>query len=97
MAALIDYTNVRNTALLIAKQKGFQVWYDRQTDEYCAEKEGWDFRSPSAAGLLGLIAIYEFKQPPAYSEYWWRVDGPELFPELPNAPEREYWPVGRPR
>lgn len=44
MAALREYSNVYNTALLILAQRGYQLWYDRQTQEYCAERGGWDFR-----------------------------------------------------
>jgi hypothetical protein len=44
MAALGEYTNVYNTALNLLVRRGYQVWYEPDTREYCAEKDGWDFR-----------------------------------------------------
>ena len=96
MAALSEHSNVYNTALLVLKRKGYQVWYNSNTKDYCAEKDGWDFMSRSPCGLLGLVAIYEIKRPSSFAEYWWREEGPELYRALPNAPEREYRPIGKP-
>jgi hypothetical protein len=94
MAALSEYTNVYNTALLVLRKKGYQLWFDQLTQDYCAEQNGWGFRSPSPCGLLGLVAIFEFKQPESYAEYWWRESGEELYERLPNAPPRPYEPIG---
>jgi hypothetical protein len=94
MASLSEYTNVYNTALLILRRKGYQLWYDPNTQDYCAEQRGWDFRSPSPCGLLGLIAIFESKHPSKFVEYWWREDGPEIYEKLPHQAEREYQPIG---
>ena len=93
MPALSEYSNVHNTALLILQQKGFQVWYDRKQDVYWAEKDGWDFMSDSPCGLLGVVAIFEHKQPSTYREYWWREDGPDVYRNLPDHPPRDYVPV----
>jgi hypothetical protein len=92
MASLSEYSNVYNTALLVLQKKGFQVWYDEQSNLYGAEKEGWDFLSESPCGLLGLVAIFEMKRPETYQEDWWREDGPDLYSNPPHAP-REYLPV----
>jgi hypothetical protein len=97
MASLIEYSNVYDTALLILEKKGYQVWYDAETQDYCAERNGWDFRSPSPCGLRGVVAIFEFKQPVQFVEYWWREEGPEVYDHLPSHPQREYQPLARPR
>lgn len=70
MAALGDAGNVQNTALSILKDKGYQIWQDKD-GEYGAEKDGWDFYAGSPVTLLGLIAIYEFKKPYQYKLDWW--------------------------
>jgi len=89
MAALSEHSNVYNTALIVLTQKGYQLWYDEGTDDYCAEKDGWDFRSPTPCGLLGLVAIFEYKRPDALTEYWWRESGPDLYGrgKLPPVPK----------
>jgi hypothetical protein len=97
MASLSEHSNVYNSALLVLKKKGYQIWYDSKTEDYCAERDGWDFRSPSPCGLLGLVAIFEFKQPAGFVEYWWREEGPEVYRDLPSQAERAYQPVGSPR
>lgn len=74
MPALSEYTNVYSTAIHILKKKGFQVWYDESSHTYWCERDGWDFRSDSPCGLLGLVAIFEEKRPKTFSEYWWRED-----------------------
>ena len=95
MAALKDYTNVWNTALSVLKQKGYQLWYDPKVEHFFAEKDGWDFLSPSPCGLLGLIAIYENEKPATFAEYWWRDERDLDFQTLPSAPV-PYRPVGKP-
>lgn len=87
MPALSEYSNVYNTALLILKAKGYQTWYDEQSEVFGAEKEGWDFLSDSPCGLLGLIAIHEHRQPEEYREYWWRIEGEDLYGQLPSRPQ----------
>jgi len=94
MAALSEYTNVYNTALLVLKHKGYRLWYDDDTNCFCAEKGGWDFMSESPCGLLGLISIFEFQRPNEWHEYWWRQEGPNLYSELPHTPP-PYEPVAQ--
>ena len=89
MPALGEYTNVYNSALNILKSKGFQSWYDKETELFCTEKGGWDFMAESPCGLLGLVAMYEFIKPEKYEEYWWRVNDEQLYDGLPRAP-KEY-------
>lgn len=93
MASLSEHSNVYNTALLILKRKGFQLWYDANTTDYCAERQGWSFRSPSPCGLLGLVAIFEERKPTGFAEYWWREEGAEIYRNLPTHPEQPYKPV----
>lgn len=84
MPVLSDYADVYNTALNILDKKGFRIWYDKKIDVFCAEKDGWDFMADSPCDLLGLIAIYEYKKPTAYKEYWWRLDDKSLYREMPT-------------
>ena len=95
MPALGEYTNVYNTALVVLRRKGYQVWSEDGGNTYCAERDGWDFRADSPTGLLGLVAIFEYRAPAAYQEYWWRerVDGAS-YRDLPDAP-KPYTPVWR--
>ncbi len=92
MAALSEYANVHNTALHVLYAKGFQVWHDKETDLYCAERGGWDFMAESPTSLLGVVAIYEYRNPSRYAEYWWREEGPADFRNLPSKP-KPYKPV----
>jgi hypothetical protein len=94
MAALSEYSNVYNTALSILRKKGYQLWYSQATGDFCAEKNGWDFMSATPCGLLGLIGIFEFKDPSEFGEYWWREEGPEDYRALPQEPERPFKRVG---
>jgi hypothetical protein len=86
MPALSEYSNVYNTALVILQKKGYRLWHNRERELYYAEKDGWDFVSDSPCGLLGLIAIFECKQPREFKEYWWVEDGPDLYGHLPGEP-----------
>lgn len=80
MPALSEYSNVYNTALNVLDKKGFSVWYNEETELFCAEKEGWDFMAESPCSLLGIIAIYEHKKPDRYHEYWWQDNDKALYP-----------------
>lgn len=84
MPALSEYSNVYNTAILILEQKGFRVWRDPETDLFCCERDGWDFMADSPCGLLGVVAIFEFKAPADFREYWWRQEGPDRYGSLPT-------------
>jgi hypothetical protein len=87
MPALSEYSNISNTALNILDKKGYQIWYDERLEMYCAEKNGWDFMADSPCGLLGLISIYEFKQPTIYKEHWWQDDDKDLLNNLRKKPK----------
>ncbi|MFO0550973.1 MAG: hypothetical protein U0271_21460 [Polyangiaceae bacterium] len=92
MPALSEYSNVYNTALLVLRAKGFQLWYDEKQARYWAEKDGWDFSADSPCALLGLVAILEFTAPSEFREYWWRLRGEDLYGNLPTEPV-DYTPV----
>lgn len=90
MPALSEYSNVYNTALLILEKKGYRLWHDPKRELYYAEKCGWDFTAPTPCGLLGVIAIFEHKNPERFVEYWWVEDGDNLYGNLPTkAPDYE--------
>jgi len=40
----------------------------------------------SPCGLLGIISIYEFKNPKKYEEYWWREEDNSLKYALSSTP-----------
>ena len=86
MPALSEHSNVYNTALVILRQKGFQLWQDEH-EQYWAERDGWDFCAESPTSLLGLVAIFEHSAPKEPTEYWWRQREPELYGRglLPRA------------
>jgi len=86
MPALSEHANVHNTMLVILQEKGYALWYDKASDLYYAEKNGWDFAANSPCSLLGLVAAFEYEHPTEYREYWWRKDEPELFRKLPSSP-----------
>jgi hypothetical protein len=87
MPTLSEYSNVYNSALLVAKNKGYDVWYNSETNFYCAQKGGWDFWAKSPCGLLGLIAMFEHLSPTEYKSYWWQVEGPDIYDDMPTAPQ----------
>lgn len=64
--------------LNILDKKGFRMWYDEDFEMYCAEKEGWNFMANSPSKLLGLVTIYECKQPVKYKNYWWKDNDIDL-------------------
>ncbi|MBD1229592.1 hypothetical protein [Xenorhabdus griffiniae] len=86
MPVLSEYSNVTNTVFNVLDKKGFNIWYDEEVNMYCAEKDGWDFMADSPCGLLGVISIYEFKQPAEYKEYWWRDEEKDLLNNLSHTP-----------
>ncbi|MFC5474361.1 hypothetical protein [Paraherbaspirillum soli] len=92
MAALSEYANVQDTALKILLKKGYQFWFDDRTELYCAEKNGWDFKAESPCGLLGIVTIYEFKNPGQYSEYWWKEEGENVFRNISHE-QPAYVPI----
>jgi hypothetical protein len=92
MASASEYSNMYNAAINIIHAKGYQTWLDPVTQLFSAEKDGWDFQSESPCGLLGLIAVFEFIKPSAYSEYWWKNEGLLDYRQLPTTPSH-YRPV----
>jgi len=92
MPALSYYTNFHNTALVILQRKGFRVWTEQDGNAICAERDGWDFMAEDPVRLLGLISIFEFHQPGAYKEYWWKIDDPWLYESVAAGPP-DYVPV----
>lgn len=65
-----DSKTTHHAIFTILVGKGFQVWYDVQTGDYWAEKQGWDFRASNFAALLGLVAIYEEVNPKEPDMFW---------------------------
>ncbi len=92
MPALSEYTNVYNTALELLSQKGFQLWFDEAAQLFYAEKEGWDFAGDTPLGLLGVVTIWEARQPTACKEYWWKDEGGTDYRQLPEEP-KPYEPI----
>ncbi|MDE9455918.1 hypothetical protein [Xenorhabdus bovienii] len=92
MPALSEYTNVYNTALNILDKKGYRVWYDEEIQGYCAEKDGWDFIGNTPCGLLGVIAIYEYKNPESFEINWWKDEEKDLYLNI-SKKEPEYTSV----
>ena len=84
MPTLSAYSNVENTALIILKKKGYNVWLNKSDNLYFAERNGWDFCANSITELLGLIGIYEYHNPKNYREYWWMIKDEWLLNDLPD-------------
>ncbi len=92
MPTLSEYSNVYDTALKLLQKKGYRFWYDEDLDLYYAEKNGWDFASETPCGLLGIVSIYEDKNPQDYVEYWWKDSGENIYKSISKtAPE--YTPI----
>ena len=48
-----------------------------------AERNGYDFAADDPIELLGLTAVYEFKNPAEPpTNYWWVVEGEDIYKEL---------------
>jgi hypothetical protein len=89
MPALSQHSNVDTEALAILKDKGWQVWIDRHDGEerYWCERDGWDLNADSLTALLGLVAIFDYRAPDAFREYWWRDSSVPYSRELATAPQ----------
>src|SRR5262245_27417598 len=85
MPTLSSYINVFGTALQVLKDKGYQLWFQPDTNLYYAERDGWDFAGDSPCDLLGIVAIFEHVRPQRYKEYWWRTGDIDTR-SLPDAP-----------
>ncbi len=79
---LSSYINVYNTCLVLLSSKGYVLSYDKDGDVWLAKKDDFDFVADNPIELLGLIAIREEINPQADTEYWWRLDEPDLYQEL---------------
>ena len=86
MTDLSSYLNVFNTCLVLLDRRGYQLAYDKESDAWFAEKNGFRFRADNPIELLGLAAIYEEIRPREHAEYWWRIQEPDLLSGL--DPER---------
>jgi len=51
-------------------------------ENWLAMKDGFSFRADNPIELLGVVGIYEEIKPATDSEYWWRLDQPDLLTEL---------------
>jgi hypothetical protein len=81
MPDLSAYPNVYNTAMVILKTKGFTIRYDR-AEYWHAKRDDWEFCADDPIQLLGLVSIYEHRQPTNKKEYWWKIDEPDLLSQL---------------
>jgi hypothetical protein len=52
--------------------------FEKGKDWWHARKDEWHFLADDPMQLLGLVAIFEFHSPTAKSEYWWKIDSPDL-------------------
>ena len=91
MASLSNAGNVSNTCLLILRKRGYELWTEGDSENanpftdifWFAKKGGYDFVANSPLELLGLVAIFEFKNPQNPPEdYWWLVEGENILDEL---------------
>ena len=81
MPDLSAYPNVYNTAMVILEEKGFTMRYDK-AEYWYAKRDGWEFCADDPMQLLGLVSIYEYRQPSEKKEYWWKIDEPDLLSQL---------------
>ena len=79
---LSSYPNVFNTCLVLLRQSGFNLSYDKTADAWNAKKNGFSFRADNPIELLGLASVYEKLQPKEEKEYWWQIQEPNVVAEL---------------
>ncbi len=82
MSLLSSYINVFNTCLVLLQRRGYSLRYEKGSDAWFAEKDGFAFRGDNPIELLGLVAIYEEVKPAAGVDYWWKIDDPDLLSHL---------------
>lgn len=92
MATLSSHANMYNTCLRILRREGYRLWVQPKSDKngtvipraliWWAEKAGYEFSASNPIELLGLVSIYELKQPSEYQHYWWQVEGADIWEEL---------------
>jgi hypothetical protein len=56
--------------------------YDKDTDVWRAERDGFSFQADNPIELIGLASIYLKLQPKEAKEYWWRINDPDIIGEL---------------
>ena len=88
---LSSHANVYNSCLLILRDRGFELEVSGDQKDaggyptdllWIARKDGFTFSADNPIELLGLVAIFDIKQPAEDRSYWWTVEGPE---------DRSYW------
>ncbi len=79
MPDLSAYLNVYNTALAVIEEKGFEIQFDEKKEWWFASRNGWQLMADDPIQLLGLVAIFEFKNPSQKNEYWWKIGELELY------------------
>ena len=82
MSDLGSYLNVYNTALVILERKGWSLRYEKTDELWFANKDGWNLVADNPIELLGLVAIFEHHAPKKKTEYWWKIDKPNLVEKL---------------
>ena len=82
MADLSAYLNVYNTALVVLARKGWSASFDSAQEWWCARKDGWELLANDPMQLLGLVGIHEYHAPKRKTEYWWKIDEPNLLEQL---------------
>ena len=85
MPALSEHVNVYTTAIAVLERKGFSVWYEREQDTFFAQRDGWDFAADNPVSLLGLVTIFEYKNPSEYTSRWWEIEGSIRYPDVPET------------
>jgi hypothetical protein len=86
-----SHFNVWNTCLHILRERGFELEVDGESLPdgsyppnalWIAHKDGFSFCGDNPIELLGLVAIYDHLKPTENRNYWWRIDGPDIWLEL---------------
>jgi|JI6StandDraft_1071083.scaffolds.fasta_scaffold457332_2 hypothetical protein len=75
---LSSYVNVYNTCLVLLDRQGYALRCEMPQEVWFAEKEGFIFRADNPIELLGLVTIRQELKPTADTEYWWKLDEPDL-------------------
>ena len=88
---LASHLNVHNTCLLILKARGFTLEVSGDKDPeggypdrffWKALKDNFYFCADNPIELIGLVAVYDYLKPSDDLDYWWRIDGADIYDEL---------------